>query len=58
MELLQQSAKQIKTKAEIAQVASVSSKDPEIGNLIAEIMEKVGNDGVITIEESKQLILN
>ncbi|KAF0850882.1 MAG: chaperonin GroEL [Spiroplasma poulsonii] len=55
VELLQQSAKQIKTKAEIAQVASVSSKDPEIGNLIAEIMEKVGNDGVITIEESKTI---
>ncbi|WHQ36499.1 chaperonin GroEL [Spiroplasma sp. SV19] len=55
VELLQQSAKQIKTKAEIAQVASVSSKDPEIGNLIAEIMEEVGNDGVITIEESKTI---
>lgn len=55
VELLKQSANQIKSKAEIAQVASVSSKDPKIGDLIAEIMEKVGNDGVITIEESKTI---
>ncbi len=42
-------------KADIAQVASVSAADTEIGGLIAEAMEKVGNDGVITIEESKGL---
>ena len=42
-------------KAEIAQVASVSAGDEEIGGLIAEAMEKVGNDGVITVEESKGL---
>lgn len=42
-------------KAEIAQVASVSAADEEIGGLIAEAMEKVGNDGVITVEESKGL---
>ena len=42
-------------KAEIAQVASVSATDEEIGGLIAEAMEKVGNDGVITVEESKGL---
>ncbi|MBP9625138.1 MAG: chaperonin GroEL [Veillonella sp.] len=42
-------------KADIAQVASVSAADTEIGGLIAEAMEKVGNDGVITVEESKGL---
>ena len=42
-------------KADIAQVASVSASDAEIGGLIAEAMEKVGNDGVITVEESKGL---
>ncbi len=42
-------------KNEIAQVATVSCRDEEIGVLIAEAMEKVGNDGVITVEESKSL---
>lgn len=42
-------------KADIAQVASVSAGDAEIGGLITEAMEKVGNDGVITVEESKGL---
>lgn len=42
-------------KADIAQVASVSAGNAEIGGLIAEAMEKVGNDGVITVEESKGL---
>ena len=42
-------------KNEIAQVATVSCRDEEIGGLIAEAMEKVGNDGVITVEESKSL---
>jgi chaperonin GroEL len=40
-------------KEQIAQVASISAADSEIGNLIAEVMEKVGKDGVITVEESK-----
>ncbi|MCL6648783.1 MAG: chaperonin GroEL, partial [Chloroflexi bacterium] len=40
---------------EIAAVAAISAADPEIGKLIAEVMEKVGNDGVITVEESKTL---
>lgn len=44
---------EVSTKDEIAQVASVSSASKEVGNLIADAMEKVGNDGVITIEESK-----
>ncbi|MFB4168653.1 chaperonin GroEL [Virgibacillus sp. JSM 102003] len=43
----------IESKESIAQVASVSSGDEEVGGLISEAMERVGNDGVITIEESK-----
>lgn len=42
-------------KKEIAEVAAISANDPEIGNLIAEVMDKVGKDGVITVEESKTL---
>ena len=42
-------------KEQIAQIASISAADAEIGNLIAEVMEKVGKDGVITVEESKGL---
>ena len=45
----------ITTKDEIAAVAAISAQDPEIGNLIAEVMEKVGKDGVITVEEAKGL---
>ncbi|MGG0644733.1 chaperonin GroEL [Sporosarcina gallistercoris] len=44
---------EISSKQEIAQVAAISSGDEEVGNLIAEAMERVGNDGVITLEESK-----
>jgi len=40
---------------EIASVASISAQDPEIGRLIAQVMDKVGKDGVITVEESKAL---
>lgn len=46
-------SKSVETKEDIAQVASISASDEEIGNLIAEAMEKVGKDGVITVEESK-----
>lgn len=46
-------SKPIEGKESIAQVASISSADEEVGQLIAEAMERVGNDGVITIEESK-----
>jgi chaperonin GroEL len=46
-------AKPIEGKASIAQVASISAADETVGDLIAEAMEKVGKDGVITIEESK-----
>lgn len=45
----------INTKEEIANVASISAQDQEIGDLIAEVMDKVGKDGVITVEESKGL---
>ncbi|MFO7322926.1 MAG: chaperonin GroEL [Chloroflexota bacterium] len=45
----------ISTKEEIASVASVSAQDEEIGNLIAEVMDKVGKDGVVTVEESRGL---
>ena len=43
----------VNTKDEIAQIASISAANEEVGALIAEAMDKVGNDGVITIEESK-----
>jgi chaperonin GroEL len=46
----------VTTKEQIAQVATISAADAEIGNLIAEVMEKVGKDGVITVEESKGLL--
>ena len=48
-------AKPIETKAAIAQVASISAGDTEIGDLIADAMEKVGKDGVITVEESNTI---
>ncbi|WP_144793582.1 chaperonin GroEL [Kocuria palustris] len=46
------SAKEIETEEEIAATASISAADPEIGRLIAQAMEKVGKEGVITVEES------
>ena len=51
-------AKKVEGKADIAQVATISSSDAEIGELIAEAMEKVGKDGVITVEESKSMATN
>jgi chaperonin GroEL len=48
-------SKPVESKKAIEQVASISSSDEEIGALIAEAMEKVGNDGVITVEESKTM---
>jgi chaperonin GroEL len=53
VEELKAISKPIEGKASIAQVASISAADEEVGQLIAEAMERVGNDGVITIEESK-----
>ena len=52
---LKSQAVQIDGKTEIAQVASISAQDKEIGELIADVMDKVGKDGVITVEESKGL---
>ncbi|NMB08119.1 MAG: chaperonin GroEL [Tissierellia bacterium] len=48
-------SQEVDSKDAIAQVASISAGDEEIGNLIAEAMEKVGNDGVITVEESRSI---
>ncbi|MBK5246095.1 MAG: chaperonin GroEL [Peptostreptococcaceae bacterium] len=48
-------SKTVESKESIAQVASVSASDEEIGGLIADAMEKVGKDGVITVEESKSM---
>ncbi len=53
VEELKKIATPIKGKEQIAQVAGLSAHDDEIGNLIADVMEKVGKDGVITVEESK-----
>ncbi len=44
---------EVKEKGQIAQVGTITAKDEQIGNLIAEVMDKVGKDGVITVEESK-----
>jgi chaperonin GroEL len=52
---LRKMAQKIETKEEIASVATNSAADAEIGNLIADVMDKVGKDGVITVEESKGL---
>src|SRR3989337_2614931 len=46
-------AKPVAGKEQIAQVAMISGHDPEIGDIIADVMEKVGKDGVITVEEGK-----
>jgi chaperonin GroEL len=54
-EKINEQAIELTTKAEIANVASISAQDRTIGNLIAEVMDKVGKDGVITVEESKGL---
>ncbi|CEO88230.1 MAG TPA: chaperonin GroEL [Syntrophaceticus sp.] len=53
VEKIQELAKDVDSKESIAQVASISADDAEIGKWVADAMEKVGNDGVITVEESK-----
>jgi chaperonin GroEL len=55
VESLRKQAQKIETREEIASVATNSAADPEIGQLIADVMDKVGKDGVITVEESKSL---
>ena len=52
---IREQATPIETKEEIAMVASTSAQDTDIGNLIAEVMDKVGKDGVVTVEESRGL---
>jgi chaperonin GroEL len=53
VEALKGQATEVSTKEQIAQVATISAADKEIGDLIAEVMEKVGKDGVITVEEGR-----
>ncbi|HEV2906033.1 MAG TPA: chaperonin GroEL [Actinomycetota bacterium] len=53
VEAIKNQAKEIEDKEEIAHVAAISAGDPEIGEQIAEAMDKVGKDGVITVEESQ-----
>lgn len=55
VEALKDMSQKVKGKEQIAKVAAISAGDEEVGNLVAEAMEKVTNDGVITIEESKTM---
>jgi chaperonin GroEL len=56
VEAIKAEAKEVKGKAEIAQIATISAADEQIGQLIADVMDKVGREGVITVEESKGLL--
>ena len=58
VEEIKKKAKKVAGNDSIAQVAAISSSDEEVGNLIAEAMERVGKDGVITVEESKTMETN
>jgi len=53
VEYIRRQAVPVQTKKDIAQIASISAADDQIGELIAEVMDKVGKDGVITVEESR-----
>ena len=55
VEELKNETKQLKSKEEIQQVATISAQDEEVGSLIADVMDQVGQDGVITVEEWKSL---
>lgn len=55
LEYIKSVSKEISDKLSIAQVAKISSQDDQVGDLIAEAMEKVGKDGVITVEESRAM---
>lgn len=55
VEAIKKMSVEVEGKSEIANVAAISANDMEIGNLIAEVMDKVGKDGVISVEESKGL---
>src|SRR5581483_8729695 len=52
---IKETAIPVTTRDQMAQVASISAADPSIGDLIGEVMEKVGKDGVVTVEESKSI---
>ncbi len=58
VEEIKKNAKVVNSKDAIAQVAAISASDEETGHLIADAMEKVGKDGVITVEESKSMTTN
>jgi chaperonin GroEL len=53
VEKLKSYSREVSTREQVAQVATISAADAEIGDLIADVMEKVGKDGVITVEESR-----
>jgi len=55
VEKLKQKAKKVETKEEIKQVATISAQDETIGELIADVMEEIGEDGVVTVEEGKSI---
>ena len=55
VEILAKKSKKVSNNSEIAQIGAISAADPEIGKLIAEAMQKVGETGVITVEEAKSL---
>ena len=52
---LKKHARPVKTREDVANVAAISAADPEVGELIAEVMDKVGKDGVISVEEGKSI---
>ncbi len=52
---LKEKAKKVETKEEIKQVATISAQDEQIGQLIADVMEEIGQDGVVTVEEGKSI---
>jgi chaperonin GroEL len=58
VEEIKRLSKPVETKDDIAHIAAISARDTEIGEIIAEVMEKVGKDGVVTVEESQGLKLD
>ncbi|HEX3266286.1 MAG TPA: chaperonin GroEL [Candidatus Limnocylindrales bacterium] len=55
VESIKKTARPVETREQIAAVAAISAADPEVGEIIAEVMDKVGKDGVITVEEGQSL---
>ncbi len=58
VEEIKRLSKPVETTDDIAHIAAISARDPEIGKMIAEVMDKVGKDGVVTVEESQGLKLD